>query len=567
MPQDPLTDTERGEPTIHYPGTSTPGMPEIPGYDVVETIGEGGMGIVYKGLHLALNRPVAVKSIRISKPNKQDLDRFLAEARLVASLAHPHVVQVHDYGQSEGMPYLVMEYLSGGTLAESLKRDGRRDPRHAATLVEQVAEGVQQAHEKGIVHRDIKPGNVLFDADGTPKVSDFGLAKRFDQNATVTQGLHGTPLYMAPEQAHGDGRPVGPPADVWSLGVLLYELLTGQTPFVDREAYAVIRKVIDYDPPAPSAQPNCHGVPSELDCIVMKCLRKEPSERYRNAGELATDLNRFLKGSQIVATPSRRRSLPRSVPVPVWMLLAATLLIGGATAEDEVRRRVEAVLRTPPTPDTDSPHPLTPVEKLGSPDMTAFHYLDDERIFDLRNWKPSSDKEVGTVVMKTRQRLLKIQPVNVLTLEARTTGRNPILRAIEPNPSAAVVRTAEAASVVGQQRLLVRHLDIDIREVPINQEFDVRASTTFAPTLERREDRWFGVIGYAGSVKASMLMLFPADRPFTSYKLRVATKAKPTELVNYSGPRIVFTGEGNRWLYWELPHPVEGNVYRIDWEW
>ncbi len=209
----------------------TPAAPPegVPGYELLEPLGEGGMGVVYKARQGTLNRLVALKMVLGGhRAGAKELIRFLAEAEAVAAVKHPHVVQVYEYGEADGRPFLAMEFLSGGSLSERLEAQGRLDPPAAARLVGTLAGAVQAAHDQGIVHRDLKPGNVLFDEAGEPKVTDFGLAKRGGgSDLTATQAVMGTPAYMAPEQARGDTKFVGPGADVYALGVILYECLTG----------------------------------------------------------------------------------------------------------------------------------------------------------------------------------------------------------------------------------------------------------------------------------------------------------------------------------------------------
>ena len=234
----------------------------VPGYELLEPLGEGGMGQVWKARQVKLNRLVAVKMILgDQRAGSKELIRFLAEAEAVAAVKHPHVVQVYEYGEANGRPFLAMEYLPGGSLADRLERTGRLEPKAAAELVATLAGAVQAAHDLGIVHRDLKPGNVLFDERGQPKVTDFGLAKRAGgSDLTATQAVMGTPAYMAPEQARGETKFVGPQADVYSLGVILYECLTGTRPFADPDQIALLRKVAEDEPERPgSGCPGCPG--------------------------------------------------------------------------------------------------------------------------------------------------------------------------------------------------------------------------------------------------------------------------------------------------------------------
>ena len=282
------------------PGPDDPAAP--PGYVVERELGRGAMGIVYLARQTALNRPVALKMILANGPAPAaNLVRFLAEAEAAAAVDHPHVVRVYDFGQHAGRPFLAMEYLSGGTLAARLE-SGPVPPREAAGLVEKVARGVAAAHALGIVHRDLKPGNVLLGERGEPKVADFGLAKRgTGGDLTHTQAVMGTPAYMAPEQAGGKAKFVTPAADVWALGVILYECLTGHKPFDGPDVWAILQAVRAADPVPPRRR--VPAVPRDLELVCLKCLAMNPTERYAAAGELADDLARFGAGESVSVRP------------------------------------------------------------------------------------------------------------------------------------------------------------------------------------------------------------------------------------------------------------------------
>jgi serine/threonine-protein kinase len=236
--------------------------------------------------------------------------RFRKEAEAAARLQHPNIVQIHEVGEYEGRPFFSMEFVEGGTLAHKLRR-GLLPLRQAAELIECLARAVHYAHEKGIAHRDLKPSNVLLTLEGTPKIADFGLAKRLDADSasgqfddTRTGEILGTPAYMAPEQASGQTKDAGPGADVYALGAMLYELLTGRPPFEGRTSLQALYRVLHEDPVPPSQlQPR---VPRDLETICLTCLHKEPGLRYRAAAALADDLKRFLAGEQLWAQPAGR---------------------------------------------------------------------------------------------------------------------------------------------------------------------------------------------------------------------------------------------------------------------
>jgi serine/threonine-protein kinase len=279
-------------------------LPKIPGYEVGALLGRGGMGLVYKARHLRLNRFVALKMlITGAYAEPQQRARFQREAEAVASLRHTNVVQVHDVGDHEGWPYFTMELLEGGSLAQALA--GAPQPAgQAAALVATVAEAMQAAHQGGIVHRDLKPANILLAGDGMPKVADFGLARHFDGDPALTQSgaRIGTPSYMAPEQVIGKAELIGPPADIYALGAVLYEMLTGRPPFRGETASETERQVMSAEPVSPSRlNPK---VPRDLETICLKCLSKEISHRYASARALADDLVRFGEGRPIQARPA-----------------------------------------------------------------------------------------------------------------------------------------------------------------------------------------------------------------------------------------------------------------------
>jgi formylglycine-generating enzyme required for sulfatase activity/tRNA A-37 threonylcarbamoyl transferase component Bud32 len=313
-----------------------PPLPQVPGYEVESVLGRGGMGVVYKARHLRLNRPVALKmALADAYAGPNERERFRREAEAVAALRHPYVVQVYDVGDADGRPYFTMELMEGGSLARKLS--GAPQPAlQAAALLATLAGAVQAAHEAGVVHRDLKPGNVLLTADGTPKVADFGLARRLDadERLTLLGAVIGTPCYAAPEQARGDRGAVGPRTDVYALGAILYECLTGRPPFRAGTAAATLQQVVADEPVAPRRlNPS---VPADLETICLKCLSKEPARRYASAEELANDLGRFQAGKPIRARPvgavERAWKWARRRPTLAVLLGVVLLALVGLTA-------------------------------------------------------------------------------------------------------------------------------------------------------------------------------------------------------------------------------------------
>jgi serine/threonine-protein kinase len=300
-------------------------------YEVLGELGRGTFGVVYRARDTRLARQVAIKVMHAAISSSADeLARFRAEVEALGSLQHPNIVQIHDTGIHEGMPYLVMELIEGGNLAQQL--NGQPRPcRDAAALVEVVARATHVAHQKGIVHRDLKPGNIMLTGDGTPKITDFGLVKRLDRSLGLSQTGQaiGTPSYMAPEQASGRVHEVGPAADVYALGAILYELLTGRPPFLGPDVLAVLDQVRAVEPLSPSRL--VPRLPRDLCTICLKCLEKEPRRRYASALDLADDLRRFLDGHTIVARPAgfleRAWRLVRRRPWEVSLVVASVLMI------------------------------------------------------------------------------------------------------------------------------------------------------------------------------------------------------------------------------------------------
>jgi serine/threonine protein kinase len=290
--------TSTGETQTHAPARAPAAPPprRIAGYELLAQIGYGGMGVVWRARHGALNRLVALKLLRFG-PASGDTEhaRFRLEAQALARIHHPNVVEVHDAGEFDGQPYFAMELLEGGNLARRLLAGGRLPPLQAAELTRILALAVQAAHDANVLHRDLKPSNVLFTADGVPKVADFGLAKLLDSAGAQTRAgdMLGTPAYMAPEQARGDQREVGPTTDVYGLGALLYEMLAGRPPFRGRNHKAILHQVVKR---APSPLPAL-GVEKgrNLAAICERCLEKEPKDRYPSAAALAEDLDLWAR--------------------------------------------------------------------------------------------------------------------------------------------------------------------------------------------------------------------------------------------------------------------------------
>jgi WD40 repeat protein/tRNA A-37 threonylcarbamoyl transferase component Bud32 len=306
-------------------------------YELLDELGRGGMGVVYKARQGKLNRLVALKMILAGEyVGEKDVARFRTEAEAVARLQHPNIVQIFEVGEHDGHPYFSLEFVDGGSLAQKL--DGTPlPPQKAARLMETLARAMHAAHQAGVVHRDLKPANVLLTADGTPKITDFGLAKKLDADAGQTQSgaIMGTPSYMAPEQAGGKSKEIGPAADTYALGAILYELLTGRPPFKASTPLDTVLQVVGDEPVPPRKLQS--KTPRDLETICLKCLQKAPGKRYATAADLAEDLRRFQAQVPIQARPVGRlergvkwaKRRPAVAGLLAALVLAALGLVGG----------------------------------------------------------------------------------------------------------------------------------------------------------------------------------------------------------------------------------------------
>jgi tetratricopeptide (TPR) repeat protein len=352
--------------------------PALPGYVLLGELGRGGMGVVYQARQVGLNRLVAIKMILAAHhAGVHEVARFRKEAAAAARLQHPNIVQIYAIGEHAGLPYFSLEYVNGGSLAQRLN-GAPQPPGEAAALVEMLAHAVRFAHRHGVIHRDLKPANILLQkseiqnsksereqssevsdfgfriSDFTPKVTDFSLAKQLDTAGSQTQSgaVMGTPSYMAPEQAAGEPRAIGPAADVYALGAILYEMLTGRPPFRGTSAFDTLEQLRSQEPVPPRRlQPR---LPRDLETICLKCLAKEPGRRYTTAEDLAGDLHRFRAGEPIRARRTRwwehawkwarrRPALAALAVLNLGLLLA--LLVGGVVYQVRLRGALETATR------------------------------------------------------------------------------------------------------------------------------------------------------------------------------------------------------------------------------
>jgi WD40 repeat protein/tRNA A-37 threonylcarbamoyl transferase component Bud32 len=437
---------------------------EVPGYEILGELGRGGMGVVYRARQVKANRLVALKMILAGgHASTADLRRFQAEAEAVAKLQHPNIVQVFEVGEHDGRPFFSLEYCTGGSLAHKLGGTPLT-PAEAARLVEALARATQVAHEARVVHRDLKPANVLLAADGTPKITDFGLARKLDEAGQTASGaVLGTPSYMAPEQAGGKAKEVGPGADVYALGAILYECLTGRPPFRAATALDTIMQVVaDESVPPSRLNPK---VPHDLETVCLKCLRKEPAKRYASAEALAGDLRRWQAGEPITARPAgrlerawkwcrRRPAAAALLAVSVAALLVLTAVVAGflktlsqknrflaqerdraSTEADNARRALERVRRGAMTTQlfhvaaTYRENPLHALELLNDPDACPADLRDDFawRYYSAqcRRWRLRwewPEEAIDALAVSPDGRLLATSTKTVITLWELNTG-------------------------------------------------------------------------------------------------------------------------------------------------
>ena len=306
------------------------GRLRIGNYQILQEIGRGGMGVVYKARQANLSRIVALKMILAGEhAGLRERARLRNEAQAAAQLMHPNVVQIFEIGEHEGLPFLAMEYVAGGNLTRTLRAMPQAF-RWSARLTETMARAIHVAHLRGIVHRDLNPSNILIALDGTPKISDFGLAKFLvdDKGLSLSGVILGTPSYMAPEQVSGNGQTIGPGTDVYALGALLYEMLTGAAPFRGFTPMETLCQVMDAELVPPSRLR--HGVPEDLETICLKCLDRDPARRYSSAEDLAEDLRLYQENQPIRArrTSKFRQALQwtRREPQAARLLVTCFLL-------------------------------------------------------------------------------------------------------------------------------------------------------------------------------------------------------------------------------------------------
>jgi WD40 repeat protein/tRNA A-37 threonylcarbamoyl transferase component Bud32 len=508
--------TPSGEPVAPSVGTR---IYYFGDYELLEEIARGGMGVVFKARQRSLNRIVALKMILSGQfSSAEDIQRFRSEAEAAGTLDHPSIVPIFEVGENQGQHYFTMKYVEGGSLNQVLARNqwpiaDMADLRRSAQLVADVARAVHHAHLRGILHRDIKPGNILLDSDGRPHVSDFGLAKRVESSHGVTQtgAIVGTPSYMAPEQARADKR-LTAATDVYSLGAVLYELLTGQPPFQSTNALDTLAQVVNKEPTRPSSI--VRQLDRDLETITLKCLSKDKTHRYATAEALAEDLERWLRGEPISARPAGK--LERVVKYikrkPVTAALAASLLallflilIGGpliAMREYGLRREIEVNAQK--------------AEKAANREIAALRNVDaakkqvsvtegqrDEQT--VQAWMKKIEANLGQV-QAIRLREQKSSPAEAIQLIKEAAGLQSPLRVLSqkmpPAEQERVQQFLDRASPALREEAtrwltesyLIKDTTFQLGPVGLRQEYNPGVIVSPAPSMPRhalsRDGKW-----------------------------------------------------------------------------
>jgi predicted Ser/Thr protein kinase len=562
---------------------------DIPGHEILDELGRGGMGVVYKARQLGLNRLVALKmSLSGDYAGAGELMRFRHEAEAVAKLQHPGIVQIYAIDEVDGKPYFCLEYVDGGSLQKKLAGTPQ-PPRQAAELLEKLARAMAYAHEHHIIHRDLKPANVLLTAAGEPKIADFGLAKQLDDEHERTQSgsILGTPSYMAPEQALGRSRDIGPGADIYSLGVILYEALVGRPPFQGQTVLDTLEMVRSQEPVAPSRlQPK---IPRDLEKICLMCLQKDPTKRYKCAVALAEDLRRFQAGEPVLArTYSLRRAWRRvrrpALGAVLVFAVAALLYWGRASAprppEEPQSAAMQKACKTVPW------EPLPVEEVAGKPlprDLSGFEVLESSWFVDFSRWRPVPPEQVksgryepafATTVLRLRKRLERANN-RELSWQFRTSGY-----AIDPRCAGRPCRVRKYGYLDKmpddrqgqiQKAMTVWELVINLDDIgndgsPFEVVFHAIWWNAFQDQERKLPTDWLGTRLDYPVAAANQAILLPPTKQLKSWGFSAFPKdtEKPSPSDQSPGS---YVNQATGKLIWQIPDPKVDWVYRIDWSW
>jgi serine/threonine protein kinase len=552
----------------------SPGSEPIPNYILDRRIGRGGFGEVWAALAPG-GVTVAIKFIPL---DGQVGDVELRALDLMKNIRHPHLTGVSGIWRGEQMLVIAME-LGDRTLMDCLKeaKAQGQDGINFELLCEfmkEAAKGIDYLNTLHIAHRDIKPQNLLLLSGGV-KVADFGLAKLLDQTLVSNTGAM-TPAYSAPELFNGQA---SGKSDQYALAISYCQLRGGRLPFEGTIAQLMAGHL--------NKDPDISMIPEAERPIVARALAKDPADRWPDCRSFAQALSQVgssptassdrLAAVAQLGAASRRRFLLVGLILVGAFALGATGLIsyfkGGRDPLVEMRRQeidreVEAIKAIqPPTLLAHSPD-YSEVDQLEPDDNSAFEILSDDRVVDLRSWKEvPADRthELYSAVSQARRiRLRKIKPAKFFQTQGRTSGSDVFMRCLSLYPSREIGQKGDA--FVGTDRMKVRRLLIDVSNVPEQVEFDLRIVSTYWNSLQSESELWFGIMGYKKSFKVSLLLMFPPEKSFTDYSLKVARTIKDKPL-SYEGSKIFQSGLGREWVYWEVPNPKEGYVYRLDWKW